>query len=68
VGENARLDLRRLDPWEKWETTGSKVRPGLEGGSWEERGADVERNVEVNARLRGGGRRCMDVLEERHQA
>jgi hypothetical protein len=52
VGEDARLDLRRVDPWEIWETTWSKVRPGWEGGRWEERRADDERNV--NARLRGG--------------
>ena len=31
VGKDPRLDLRRVDLWEGWKATGSKVRPGLAG-------------------------------------
>lgn len=32
VREDADLDLRRIEPWEGWEATGTKVRPGPRKG------------------------------------
>jgi hypothetical protein len=54
MGKDPRLDLRRVDLWEVWEATRSKIRPGVQRGTLEGRRADDEQSVRVNARLRGG--------------
>jgi hypothetical protein len=45
VREDADLDLRRVEPWEGWEATRTKVRSGSRTGRGEERRADDGRRV-----------------------